>query len=328
MSAKQHTPFFLAIGDLMSGYGDPTQERLSNGRSMADLMRGGAKGLRGVVVGPSTPGGVPVNFNPHDRQKIEITIEPDGPGRHSVTLDQITAASVEKAMAAATQQYPAGDINSIRERTAMAFEELAKIAKSGVQRTPTKAAAVRHVPRPPAPPEQEEAAIIEELQTESQALSDMDQPRMSVPVEQVDRNYSPMAAFGLKKSAPLQTTAAGITTNSRVTAPQKLAYFEKEGLGTVPAFYHDVIVSVSRDDPENYEYSGFMVLIYDLRFEQNAARWFPPSNDPYQRPWAVSIKGDQRLYLVQTTGFQYVYDNREYCVLRVERAVMAAAEEA
>jgi len=309
----------------MAGYGDPTQERLSNGRSMADLMRGGAKGLRGVVVAPSTPGGVPVNFNPHDRQKIEINIEPDGPGSHTVTLDQITAASVEKAMAAATEQYPAGDINSIRERTAMAFEELAKIAKSGVQRSPTKAAAVRQVPRPPV--QQEEDEIIEELQNESQALAAMDQPRMSVPVEQVDRNYSPMAAFGLKKSSPTQTPVSGITTSQRVAAPQKLIYFEKEGLGTVPAFYHDVIVTVSRDDPDNYDYTGFMVLIYDLRFEQNAARWFPPSNDPYQRPWAALIKGDQRLYLVQTTGFQYVYDNREYCVLRVERAVIAASEE-
>jgi hypothetical protein len=311
----------------MAGYGDPTQEKLSNGRSMAELMRGGAKGLRGVVVAPSTAGGVPVNFNPHDRQKIEINIEPDSPGSRTVTLDQITASSVEKAMAAATEQYPAGDINSIRERTAMAFEELAKIAKSGVQRTPIKTAAVRQVPRPPVQPQQEEDAIIEELQNESQALAAMDRPPMAVPVDAIDRNYSPMAAFGLKKSPPSQTTTNHVATNQRVGAPQKLAYFEKEGLGTVPAFYHDVIVSVSRDDPDNYDYTGFMVLVYDLRFEQNAARWFPPSNDPYQRPWAVLLKGEQRLYLVQTTGFQYVYDNREYCVLKVERAVIAAEAE-
>lgn len=311
----------------MAGYGDPTQEKLSNGRSMAELMRGGAKGLRGVVVSPATAGGVPVNFNPHDRHKIEINIEPDSPGSRTVTLDQITASNVEKAMAAATEQYPAGDINSIRERTAMAFEELAKIAKSGVQRTPTKAAVVRQVPRPPVQPQQEEEAIIEELQNESQALAAMDQTPMAVPVEKIDRNYSPMAAFGLKKSPPSQTTTNHVATSQRVSAPQKLAYFEKEGLGTVPAFYHDVIVSVSRDDPDNYDYTGFMVLVYDLRFEQNAARWFPPSNDPYQRPWAVLLKGEQRLYLVQTTGFQYVYDNREYCVLRVERAVIATTEE-
>ena len=311
----------------MAGYGDPTQEKLSNGRSMSDLMRGGARGLRGVIVGPSTAGGVPENFNPHDRQKIEINIEPDGPGSHTVTLDQITVASVEQAMAIAVKQYPAGDINSIRERTAMAFEELAKIAKSSVQRTPIKTAA-RSIPRPPAPsPQAEELAIIEELQTESQALA-ATIPPMASPVEKIDRNYSPMAAFGLKKSPLPQTSTNHVAPSQQVGAPQKLVYFEKEGLGTVPAFYHDVIVSVSRDDPENYEYTGFMVLIYDLRFEQNAARWFPPSNDPYQRPWAALITGDQRLYLVQTTGFQYVYDNREYGVLHVERAVIAANDEA
>ncbi|NDD53127.1 hypothetical protein EBZ39_04470 [bacterium] len=154
------------------------------------------------------------------------------------------------------------------------------------------------------------------------------EPAVSTPpVDQIDRNYSPMAAFGLKKSVSQATSPANVPVSSRVAAPQKLVYFEKEGLGTVPAFYHDVLVQVTREDPENYDYTGFIVLIYDLRFEQNAARWFPPSNDPYQRPWAALIKGDQRLYLVQTTGFQYVYDNREYCVLKVERSVIAADEE-
>ena len=107
----------------------------------------------------------------------------------------------------------------------------------------------------------------------------------------------------------------------RVGPPQKLVYFEKEGIGTVPAFFHDVLVSLTATDEYGLEESGFIVLIYDLRFEQNAARWFPPANDPYQRPWAAQINDDARLYLVHTTGFQYVYDNREYCVLMVERAV-------
>jgi hypothetical protein len=134
-----------------------------------------------------------------------------------------------------------------------------------------------------------------------------------------------MAAFGLKKkTAAAQQSSNGHTTNgARVGPPQKLVYFEKEGIGTVPAFFHDIIISTAPADDEAIEENGFMVLIYDLRFEQNAARWFPPSNDPYQRPWAVQISEDSKLYLVHTTGFQYVYDNREYCVLLVERAVMS-----
>jgi hypothetical protein len=129
----------------------------------------------------------------------------------------------------------------------------------------------------------------------------------------------------LKKKSPAATSAATQTSSSgaRVGPPQKLVYFEKEGIGTVPAFFHDVIVATSPTDDDSLEESGFMVLIYDLRFEQNAARWFPPANDPYQRPWAIQINEDSKLYLVHTTGFQYVYDSREYCILLVERAVMS-----
>jgi len=34
------------------------------------------------------------------------------------------------------------------------------------------------------------------------------------------------------------------------------------------------------------------------------------------------IKNDVHVYLVSTTGFQYVYDEREHCVLAVDRAVI------
>lgn len=310
----------------MATYGDPSQERLGNGRSMSELMRSGYKGLQGVIVSPSTAGGTPINFNPHAKSSVEINIEPEGPNRQALTLDKMTEENVEHAMAAANEKFPGGDINSIRERTAMAFEELARIAKSSVQRVPVKTARAPVV-RPPAvqlSPDEEEAAVIAELEEEAAQPIFSAQP----PVEKIDRSYSPMAAFGLKKQiAPTNTAANHVAPSAKVAAPQKLIYFEKEGIGTVPAFFHDVIVSVSRQDPDNPEQSGFIVLIYDLRFEQNAARWFPPSNDPYQRPWAVQINDDHRLYLVHTTGFQYVYDSREYCVLLVERAVVAASSE-
>jgi len=311
----------------MATYGDPSQERLGNGRSMAELMRGGLKGIQGVIVSPSTPGGTPINFNPHAKSTMEINIEPEGPNRQVMTLDRMTAENIDQAMTSASEKFPGGDINSIRERTAMAFEELARMTKSSVQRVPVKAARSTPIPRvtvSQAPPEYDEEALIAELQEE------IDQPAIPSrpPVDKIDRNYSPMAAFGLKKQAmPAAQTTGQITPSAKVAAPQKLIYFEKEGIGTVPAFFHDVIVSVARQDPDSPEQSGFIVLIYDLRFEQNAARWFPPSNDPYQRPWAVQINDDRRLYLVHTTGFQYVYDSREYCVLLVERAVVAASSE-
>lgn len=298
----------------MPNYGDPGAERLGNGRTMSELMRGGPKGIRGVIVSPSTPGGIPVDFNPHDRNKISINIEPDGPNSSSMALGSIRADTVNQAMAEAAAAFPGGDIESIRERTAMAFEQIAKLSKANAVRVPAKT----NQPRPSAPPpDAEEIELAAGLAKDAADLRAVD----DTALEKVDRTYSPMAAFGLKKQpATALPTTPVVSKGASAGPPQKLVYFEKEGIGTVPAFFHDVIVNVSRPSADSPEEAGFVVLIYDLRYEQNIARWFPPADDPYARPWAVQINNDSRLYLVYTTGFQYVYDNREHCVLRVERA--------
>lgn len=308
-------------------YTDPAQERLSNGRSMADLMRRGPGGLRGVVIAKATPGGNPEGFDPHDKSKIEIHVEPDG-GNATMTLDKITASAVNQALALANETVKGDDINSIRERAAVAFEELARLSKSNVKRVPTKQAATARPVQArelavAAAPATEELAMLDELQEEVEALRQFDAAPSSPPLEKIDRSYSPMAAFGLKKGSMVTSTVPVVAKSATSGPPQKLVYFEKEGIGTVPAFFHDVLVHVARPESDSPEESGFIVLVYDVRFEQSAARWFPPSNDPYARPWAAKISDDNRLYLVHTTGFQYIYDSREYCVLRVEKALWA-----
>lgn len=302
-------------------YTDPSQERMSNGRSMADLMRRGPHGLRGVVIAKATAGGNPEGFDPHDRSKIAIHIEPEG-SNATMTLDQITADAVDQALALANKTVTGDNIDAIRERAAVAFEELAKISKS-VKRVPIKqAVAPRSAPR--AEPEDDEETTIAELEEEVEAIRSFEQPRPAAPpIEKIDRGYSPMAAFGLKKGAMTTSNVPVVAKSATSGPPQKLVYFEKEGIGTVPAFFHDVLVHVARPEPDSPEESGFIVLVYDVRFEQSAARWFPPSNDPYARPWAAKVSDDNRLYLVHTTGFQYIYDSREYCVLRVEKALWA-----
>jgi hypothetical protein len=285
------------------GYKDPTKETLLSGRSVADVIGvRGFRGLRGAIVSSAGVDGRPANFNPHDTKNVVITVEPDKAGGQALSLAQFTKNSVTQALATAASKISGNDINSVRERTAMAFEELAKIANSGVQKTPAQV-----VTQGPQDSQLESAAGIPETEY--------------APLETIDRTYSPMAAFGLKKPAGNNSrqSAAPVQKNS-AGPPNKLVYFEKEGIGTVPAFFHDIVVDVAFSEDDMTE-TGFIVLIYDLRFEQSAARWFPPSNDPYKRPWAVQINNDRRLYLVHTTGFQYVYDNREFCVLLVEKAV-------
>jgi hypothetical protein len=308
-------------------YSDPSQERMGNGRTMADLMRRGPGGLKGVVVSKATPGGRPDGYDPHDKSQIEIHVEPDG-GNATMTLDKITADTVNRALTVARNAVKGADIESIRERAAVAFEELARISTSNVKRVPTKQSAVRATPAAEvssaAQETAEELALLDELHEEAESLRSLAPPRSAAPpIEKIDRSYSPLAAFGIKK-APMATTSAPVITKSANSGPpQKLVYFEKEGIGTVPAFFHDVLIHVARPEPDSPEESGFIVLVYDVRFEQSAARWFPPSNDPYARPWAAKISDDNRLYLVHTTGFQYIYDSREYCVLRVEKALWA-----
>lgn len=288
------------------GYKDPNTETLASGRRVADIVAArGPRGLVGAIVSPSGIDGRPINFNPHDNDEIKINVEPDNPNSQSLTLKQFTKTAVNQALAAAAEKIAGNDIESIRERTAMAFEELAKIANSGVQ---FQRASVNKTPVVETAPE-----------THSQDAYPVPDTEYAPP-EFIDRTYSPMAAFGLKQSNRINS-AAPVKHTAAIGPPKKLVYFEKEGIGTVPAFFHDVVLDVSAAEGDVFVENGFMVLIYDLRFEQAAARWFPPANDPYKRPWAVQINNDRKLYLVHTTGFQYVYDDREFCVLLVEKAV-------
>lgn len=301
-------------------YRDPSTERLSDGRSIADLMPGRTRGIQGVIVGPSTKGGVPINYNPHDLSNLEVTVEPDGPGKTVLRFGHYSKEEITEANAIAAEKYPGQDIESHRERALYALQLLARPAKpkAAAEEPPRKARFPRKteaVPVVESNEVDEEEMLIQELEEEVHAP-------LTPPIEKIDRGYSPMAAFGLKKKSGAGLPPTAAPTSSRIGPPQKLVYFEKEGIGTVPAFFHDIITAVSYTDDVSMEESGFMVLIYDIRFEQSAARWFPPSNDPYNRPWAVQIANESKLYLVHTTGFQYVYDNREYCILLVEKAVI------
>lgn len=297
-------------------YKDPSEEILTNGRSMADMMRRGPGGIRGAIISPANKGGTPINFDPHDRTNIAVqVVDPDGRGSQKLVLSAINKEAMDEAIAIAEQQVPqTGDINSIRERAAVIFEELAKQSHS-VSKKPQA-----RVP-PVAPPPAKTAAVV---------TSDDDETDYVPPVRpaQIDPDFSPMAAFGFKKQQRATTPVS--RTQSRdddaAPAPQKLVYFEKEGIGTIHGFFHDVIVRVY-DEDESDSHRGFIVLIYDLRFPQNAARWFPPAHDPYQRPWALKVEDDNRLYLVHSTGFQYVYNSREFCILLIEQFVTPPAEE-
>lgn len=306
-------------------YKDPSKEMLANGRSMADMMRRGPGGIRGAIISPANTGGTPVNFNPHDKSNVAVQIvDPDGHGSQKLQLSAITKDAMAAATAAADSRVGnAADIETQRERAAVIFEELARQSKSIVKKAVVvNSPPPQEAPVAPNPPPVPAAEYVPQPTYDAAGVP---------PAPRIDHEYSPMVAFGLSRRSrhPADPAYSRSLDSSPVAAaaPQKLVYFEKEGIGTIHGFFHDVIVRVHDYDDDSPQ-KGFIVLIYDLRFPQNAARWFPPANDPYGRPWALKVDDDNRLYLVHTTGFQYVYDSREYCVLLIEQALTPPSGEA
>lgn len=282
----------------------PSEVYLKNGRSLADCMPGN---LEGVVVGGKTAV-TPTPFN---------VVNSDGHVVASLSVSDLAGPAYDDICDRAYDVIPGSDINSVRERAAYVFEEVAKLKTVKTD----ELAVIEKV-------SSTQPATVIELNDEQELIATLRQEISQDIPPRVDREYSPMAALGLKnrQSGPAYKTAGAVSTSADIGPPQKLVYFEKEGIGTVPAFFHAVVSALEPIDESGTEKSGFLVLIYDLRYSQNTARWFPPAYDPYGRPWAVKINDDSYVYLVKTTGFQYVYDNREHCVLAVERAVFSAGD--
>lgn len=281
-------------------YKKPSEVFLKNGRSLADCMPGG---LEGAVAGSGEPGGT---------QTFNI-VNSDGHVIASLSADDLSGQEYANILAEAKTAIPGSDINAVRERAAYVFESMAQLKASG------------SLSKTYAHEQADAVATTIATDTEQEIIDELQQEIKQNVSPRVDREYSPMAALGLKNkvSSPAYKTAGAVVSSPEVGPPQKLVYFEKEGIGTVPAFFHAVVSALEPIDDAGAEKSGFLVLIYDLRYAQNTARWFPPAYDPYGRPWAVKINDDPYVYLVKTTGFQYVYDDREHCVLAVERAVFS-----
>lgn len=293
-------------------YKKPEDIRMENGRSLSDCMPGN---LGGVVVRPATITGRIIG---QERQSPRINVKnADGSGTVvDLPLSALSGPAYKKILRRVTDEIPGVDIESVRERGARVLEEVAR----HIQFNDNSVVAADSIPAPT--DDEEENEILHSLQ---QSIAE-DSRQAAPPVAAVDRAYSPLAALGMgtKRSKPVVYVEEPPETGKTIGPPTNLVYFEKEGIGTVPCFFHSVVTALEPAEDGSDNKTGFLVLIYDLRYHQNAARWFPPSFDPYGRPWAVKIKNDVHVYLVNTTGFQYVYDDREHCVLSVERAVIGA----
>lgn len=255
-------------------------------------MRHSSVGLPGTVIPKATLYGIPRGTKPHSTADVFVTIDPHIPGQSStIRLGDLNPRNIEAAMyaAAATTPEPT-DIPTMRLRSAAVMHKLASVTGTqlGEQITPDR----QFQPIIPQPIEQPPMPQQQVQQRRVSPLSFFGQPHTphTPPTPQ------PQVQFR-ESLQPVQTSQP----------PAVHVTFEMEHFGMLPMAYHDVIVE-----------EGFVVLVFDTR-HKGSTKYFPPPAKSDAPRMAMSIDGTDEVYLVQTTGIQYVHDNKEFCILLVER---------
>lgn len=263
---------------LASGYRDAGTEALEGGRFASQVMRPGPAGLRGTVVPRATVGGIPSGTRPHDVQGMQINIDPHIKGQSStMRLGDVTSATMREASQLAAQLTPEPTDLASSRLRGSATMHLAAEMSREVPAAPLTASV-----SPMAAPQQR---VVRPLQAfaRSQASAELGNREQ----RQIDINgFVPPAGA------------------ARVDNPTIEVTFEIEHFGTHSASYHDVIVQ-----------PGFIVLIY--KTDYRGSRYFPQPQGDRSPSLAMNITGQPEVYLVETTGVTYSYENAEFCVLAV-----------
>ncbi len=262
-------------------------------------MRPSSVNLNGTVIPRATRGGVPVGTHIHDTRGAEIVIDPHIPGQSTVVkLANVTAASLSRAVSKIDNSIPDdGDIRTSRLRASATFFALNdQQAQSGV------AAAVEI-------PEADYVAVPRPMNQ---------QPMQPGPATR--RTASPLTAFDQPQRRPQMPQQAPpfqqqYQPQDLVGPPTIEVVFELEQFGTLPARYHDVVIE-----------TGFIVLVFDNR-HVGSMKYFPKANTGDTNPrMAMAITGANAVYLVATTGLQFIHDQQEYCILLIEQTGLLQPE--
>jgi len=302
-------------------YNDISREYLTNGQPVAHVLPTGPGGLRGVLLRPSTEGGVPAGYNPHQLTDMEMTVDPHISGQsRKVRLNALTKEAVQQASAAAQQNLAGSQvfdnltdhIARRRFRASMAMHSIDQqgpVILDGDDRdmgkdlpvTPEKAAETNYQqpaqpqqpPQPQRPPQAAQQAPAQPTQ----------------PWQPPQRVASPLAAFNQPAGTPIpaQQPVMNVVDTSQplrpqAQPPQKKVTFEFPEAGMLEAYYHDVIKS-----------DATLVLVYDERHQ--GTRYMPPQASEQQI--AVHPEGADVVYLVEATGIQYSHGTYTYCVLSI-----------
>ncbi len=322
-------------GDAATQYHDPTTQTMegSYGRSVASLLPTGARGLRGVIVPRSTPGGGSLGFDPH--RPTLINIDPDIKGQSCVVdLSKLTRESMQAAYKEALDNPLVN--NDLGLAASYAFSKVA------VGNEPVG------MGQSPGPVFQDRAApfggigtyVVPKASlgggqiTDNQGFQPLDGRNMPNPMspsvaprkklmpnketfKSVEPELLPLdeAPAVMKSSSFQDQTPAPIKADKRVrpvvsVQPTKLSArpstkvtFETEGWGTFEAVYHGIIKN-----------GTLLVLVYETDFKEGL-KYFPPSCD---KLIAARIEGTNRIYYVHSTGSRFEHAGHEYCLLIID----------
>jgi len=270
--------------------------QLATGQHVAAAAGTGPRGIRGCII-PTSSGGTPQGFNPHDLHGLVMHVDPLIPGQSvCVPLGDISPGELRAANAQghdAVQDGAAQDPRVVsRLRAAASFHSL----MNGDNIRPV--AEDTMVPQANAPAAANGSGVVRVIDGDPQQ-----QPR---------RLVSPLAAFGQPAMPPqpaaqpamrVVDSSRQLPTEGPAMAPQKSVLFDVPGFGNLQAHYHDVIVVPAA-----------IVLSLDVRYQGN--RFFP---SPTSEAKVACQIGDQDVYyLVSHTGIRFTFRGYEIHILMIE----------
>jgi hypothetical protein len=319
-------------------YHDPsTQVTEGGGVPLMHLMRPGRGGVRGVIIPRATMFGASQGWNPHNPPDKTVVIDPHLPAA-TVKLDlaRVTPATASQAIRACNDALGgASDVEALRTKASAAFHVMAKLGETQVpiprdeRGHPLKGAALQHAIRAnpqtasAAPPKavaaSEFAGLVSQVVPAAAPAAPPVAPQFAVPGPAAPAAVAvdvppPAPHTFLRSFAPESPVAAAERLAGavpRLDAPTEPSYrviFDMPS-GEMEAPFHHVVRQEGAKPG-----TGTLVLVYDNRFK--GPKFFPK---PTAEPFAVYVDGSPTVFLVESTGIQFVKGDETFCVLMIAK---------
>lgn len=297
-----------------SPYQDPKSEVMELGAVAGMPVTRFMPSIRGLstsLIPHANQGGVPIGVSPNIMAGERITIDEHlHKDAVQVPLGQLTDDMVQAALADAAQLTPAvRDLPTHRLRSAAAMHVLAARAAENISQI--------SLPAPAGP-------VIYQQETQPMFVAPnapaQQHAYQGPQTAQPSRRASPLSAFTTQPRNPNGPQLVDMTSNPLGATPPPgvpvTFELQLESRNGHYSHYEDCEYAAVIPIPNDPKIRpGFLVLVTDMR--SGKRRFALPVGDSAP-PMACQINGAQQVYLVHSTGIQYVHGGYEYCVIVVD----------